>query len=67
MVHKKEKRVWIFIVICPITYFYILNEELNLSVEGGKFMCLIRRGGESEGDDWILNHVRRGLDEENIL
>ena len=24
-------------------------------------------GRDSEGDDWIPSHVRRGLDEDNIL
>ena len=37
--------MWIFIVIFPITYFFLLNEDFHHAVGGGKIMCMVRWGG----------------------
>ena len=40
-----KKRVWIFIVIYPVTHSFLLNGEFNYGMEGGKFICMIRWEG----------------------
>ena len=67
MKNRKKKMVYIFIVIYTITYSCHLNGDCNHGVDGGKFMCMIRWGGDSEGVDWIPSHMGKCLDTENIV
>ena len=39
--NRKNKKVWIFIVIYPITYYCLFNRDFKHGVEGGKFMCMV--------------------------
>ena len=62
----KVKRVWIFIVICPITYSCLLNGDLTMAWRVVSFFVLL--GGEgSEGADLIPSHIWRGLYAEKIV
>ena len=52
-----------FILICPITYFYIFNGDLTIS--WGEISLFVWRDNESV--DWIPINVWKGLDEDKIV
>ena len=59
--------VWLFTVICLITYYCILNGELIMMWRMVSLCVGLCEEKVSEGDDWIPIHARSVLYAEKIV